>query len=87
MAKTPYDMVDQDFKEEIERKGAAEINATIAELAKRQEDIEKQKADDKDLANLKEQYKEAGAYYRDAKKTLKQKIQFAIEMLEAKGAH
>ena len=85
MAKNKYDAIAEEWKEEVEKKSIAEINSLIADLAKRQEEVEKQKTEDQDLASIKEKAKEAGAYYREAKKALKQKVTFAIEMLEAKG--
>jgi hypothetical protein len=83
--KSPYEDLPQEWKDSVAAKSISEINDEIAVIAKRQEENSKSMKDDPDLENLKWQVKEASAPYREAAKANKLKIQYAIEMLEAKG--
>lgn len=83
--KSPYEDLPQDWKDSVGSKSIAEINDEIATIAKREQENLKAMKDDPDLENLKWQVKEAAGPYREASKANKLKVQYAIEVLEAKG--
>jgi hypothetical protein len=85
-AKDPFEALDSDFKDTISGSTVDEINARIAEVAKSEEENQKAKKDDQDLAEKKAQATEAGAQYKEASKMNRLRIRYAMRVLGDKGS-
>lgn len=83
--KEPFADLSQDFRDEIDRLPREEIRQRIAQVTLDQCELMDAQKDDADYQSLKEQFREAGAVYRDGTKTNKLKIKYAKQVLESKG--
>lgn len=83
--KDPFDAIDSDWKDAVAAMSAGEVNLRIAEVAKGEQENQRLRDEDVDLATLKEQVKEAGAQYSEASKVNKLKIRYAMRVLGDKG--
>lgn len=84
--KNPYEDVPEEWRESVESATTEEIKKKVAEVALAQAELMKAKKDDADLADRREQYKEAGAIYREGSKMNKCKIEYAKMVLDSRGA-
>lgn len=83
--KDPFADVPEEFRDAIDRMDRDDIKKMIAQVVIGQlELMEAQKAD-ADYQSLKEQFREAGAVYREGTKANGLKIQYARQALEGKG--
>lgn len=83
--KDPFSLLDDEFKMAIASMSPEQIKNRIAEITLAQIENMKQKEEDQDLAEKKEQAKEAGAQYREATQANKVKVAFCKRVLEDKG--
>lgn len=83
--KDKFDDLDKDFKEEAEKLDEGQLRTKISEIALNQEALMEAKEQDQDLAQKKEQAKEAGAVYREGSKANKLRVRYLRQMLDAKG--
>lgn len=84
-AKSPYADLPEDWKNSMLSKDFASLDKELANVAKAEDENQRAKKDDVDLASLKAEVKEASAQYREATKTNKLKTRFLIETQETKG--
>lgn len=83
--KDQFSELDDDFKNALQAMGPEEIRKKIAEVAMNDEALKKAKDDDQDLRTKGEEYKVAGAVYREGNKANRLRIKFAMLVLEGKG--
>lgn len=83
--KDPFSLLDDEFKMAIASMSPEQIKNRIAEITLAQIENMKQKEEDQDLAEKKEQAKEAGAQYREATQANKVKVAFCKRVLGDKG--
>ncbi len=74
-----------EFHDEIVGLSKEDLDSRIVQLVKDLEEVDNAKEQDEGLQALRQQAKEAGAPYRDAKKAIKVKIKFILETLESRG--
>jgi hypothetical protein len=83
--KDPFADLDAEFKEAIPTLTAEEIRDRIAQVALNQESLMAAKKDDEDLAECREQLREASAVYRDGTKMNKLRIAYCKQVLDDMG--
>lgn len=83
--KDPFADLDQDFKDSIDAMTRDDIKNAICGVTLAQLELDEMQKADTDYQNLKEQYREAGAIYREGAKANKLKIKYAKQILEGKG--
>lgn len=83
--KDPFANVPQEFKEMVDAQDRDTIKTTICQITLNQLELMEAQKDDEDYQNLKEQFREAGAVYREGTKSNALKIKYAKQVLEAKG--
>ncbi len=83
--KDKFDSLDKDFQDKMAASTPEEIRGVIAQVALNQEELQKAKENDEDLANLKEQVALASEDYSSGTKMNRLRIQFAKRCLEDKG--
>lgn len=74
-----------EFVAEVSGLNVDQLNARLAELAKGIQRVEDEKEADEDLEAAKAQVTELSAPYRDAKKALKNKSKYIIELIKEKA--
>lgn len=74
-----------DVAKEMQASDGAKLKEVVVSLSKDIENIETAKADDGKLNTLKEQLKDLNGAYGDARKEKKQKLQYAILLLQERG--
>lgn len=85
MPKDPFADLSEDFRNAIDAMSRDDIKKAIGQVTLNQlELMEAQKADE-DYQSLKEQYREAGAVYREGTKANALKLKYAKQALEGKG--
>jgi hypothetical protein len=83
--KNPYSDLPEEFKDAIESGSDDELRRKVAEVAFAEQENQRMKADDADLAEKKAAAKMAGEQYSDATKMNRLKIKYAHSVLEARG--
>ncbi len=83
--KSKFEDLDKDYMTSIESATDDEIRAKIAQVALNNAALQEAKGEDQQLAELKEQVKEAGAIYREGAKANKLRIEYARYMLDSRG--
>lgn len=83
--KDPFADLDQDFKDAVNAQTRDDIKKTICQATLDQLELMEAQKQDEDYQSLKEQFREAGAVYRDGTKTNALKIKYAKSVLEGKG--
>jgi len=83
--KDPFADLDENFKEDILAMNEEEIRDRIATTALAQADLMAAKSEDQALKEKQEEYKEAGAVYREGTKMNKLRISYARQVLEDRG--
>jgi hypothetical protein len=81
----PFEAIPEDWRDAVADMTPDEINMRIADVAKNEQENLKAKAEDVDLANLKEQVTDANAPYKEASNINKLKIRYAMQVLGDKG--
>jgi len=87
--KTIQEKVQSEFPEFVSETGglsADQLNNKLATLAKYLDDTETAKENDSDLEQAQAVASELSAPYKEAKKVLKMKSKYVIELLKEKGA-
>lgn len=84
-AKEPFSDVPQEFRDSVDAGDREEIRRLISQVALDQVELELAQVADEDYQRIKEQYKEAGAIYREGTKVNKLKIKYAQRVFEDKG--
>ena len=74
-----------EFKDKIASSSPEEIDRTIAQVAKDQEENTRLMQEDQDLAEKRELAKEAAAGYREGTKANRLKIRYCLRVLHDKG--
>jgi hypothetical protein len=82
----PFKDLPPEFKDAIAASSPEEIRKRICEVALNEEENQRLKAEDQDLAEKKEAAKLAGEQYSDGTKSNRLKIKFMRRCLEDKGA-
>ncbi len=75
-----------EFVSEVERLDAPALEKRLSDLAKGAEDVEDAKEADESLEQAKAQATELGAPYRDAKKSIRLKMRYIINILKERGS-
>jgi hypothetical protein len=83
--KNKFADVPEEFRDAVAGMNEAQIRDRIAKVALDQAALLEAKADDQDLAEKREQAKEAGAGYREGTKLNKLKIEFCRQVLGDKS--
>jgi hypothetical protein len=83
--KDPFADLSEDFRNTVDAQSRDDIKRTICQVTLDQLELDEAQKADEDYQNLKEQFREAGAVYRDGAKMNKLKIQYAKQALEGKG--
>lgn len=83
--KDPFAYLSEDFRSSVDAQSRDDIKRTICQVTLDQLELEAAQKADEDYQTLKEQFKEAGAIYREGNKMNKLKIQYAKQSLEGKG--
>jgi hypothetical protein len=83
--KDPFEDLSQDFRDAVDAQTRDDIKKTICQVTLDQLELDEAQKADEDYQNLKEQFREAGAVYRDGAKANKLKIKYAKMVLEGKG--
>lgn len=83
--KDKFKELDTDWKDAVAASTPEQLDAKIVELVKAEEENQATKASDPQLAELKEQLKEAGAGYKEATKGFKLRVKFILRVLGDKG--
>lgn len=86
MEKNPHEDVPEEWRDAVEAATTDDIKKKVAEVALAQAELMKAKKEDADLAEKKEQVKEASAIYREGSKLNKAKIEYAKMILDSRGA-
>jgi hypothetical protein len=87
MAKDPFDLLDEDLKDEISKKSEGALREFVAKVALDEQALREAMKNDQALNEAKVAYSDAGAGYKDAFKTNKQKIKFASQVLTDQGKY
>ena len=74
-----------DFCAEVDRMQKEEIKARTIALARHSKEIDDSQEADEELKAVREQLSEMSAPYRDAKKAVKAKLGYLVQLLEDKG--
>ena len=74
-----------EFANEVEKLDTAELNNRLAQLAKDGAEVEAAKEADEPLQTARAQAKEFAAPYREAKKAIKMKSNYIIDLLKGRG--
>lgn len=74
-----------EFHAEVSSLSADQLDSRLAQLAKDESEVNKAKEEDEQLHTAREQLKEFSAPYREAKKAIKSKVAFIIELLKDRG--
>jgi tRNA A37 threonylcarbamoyltransferase TsaD len=83
--KSPYEKLPEEWKNAAMAMSYEALDEAIANIAKNEDDNQKAKADDVDLASLREQVKDVASPYTEATKSNKLKTQYLIEAQGARG--
>lgn len=83
--KSKQPKVSPEFIEEVEGLSVEALQARIIDFYKEMEDLLQAKAEDPDLARLKEALKEANASYSTRIKELKNRISFILAAIDSRG--
>ncbi len=83
--KGKFDDLDQDFKDRVNGANQEQIREIICKVALDQGALIELKEEDQDLAEKKEAYSTAGAFYREGTKMNKLRTKYARTMLGEKG--
>lgn len=83
--KEPFQNIPDEFKDAVAEMNVVEIKQRIAQVALDQVELMKAKKEDGDLLEKREQYKEAGALYREGTKLNRTKIEYCKMMIDNKG--
>jgi hypothetical protein len=83
--KNEFEDLDSAWKDGIAGMTEEEINNKIAEIAKAEEENQKLKKEDEQLAEAKEAAKIAGEGYKEASKLSKARIRFCMRVLSDRG--
>ncbi len=81
----PFEDVPEDFRNTVASLSREDIRLRIAQVTLDQLELMEAQADDEDFQNLKLEFREAGAVYREGTKANKLKIAYARHVLESKG--
>lgn len=81
----PFADISEDFRNMVDAQSRDDIKKTICQVTLDQLELMDAQKDDEDYQTLKEQFREAGAVYRDGTKANALKIQYAKKALEGKG--
>lgn len=74
--------LDVDFKIEVQKSGVAELNSKVVELSKRIQEVDDDKQNNVTLQSLKEQLKDLNGGYSDARKAIKNKLEYILATLK-----
>ncbi len=77
--------LDSDFKDAVAGESPEDIRKRIAQVALNELENQRLKKEDTDLETKKEEFKEAGAVYREASKANKLRLKFMRRVLKDKG--
>jgi hypothetical protein len=77
--------LDDDFKTAVLQSSVEQVNLRIAETAKSEEENKRLKKEDGHLLEMKAQYDEAGAQYKEATKANRLKIRYMVSVLKSRG--
>ncbi len=83
--KDPFADLSEDFRNAVDAQSRDDIKRTICQVTIDQLELMEAQAEDEDYQTLKEQFREAGAVYRDGTKANSLKIKYARQALEGKG--
>jgi FtsZ-binding cell division protein ZapB len=83
--KDPFEDLPSDWKDAIAQSSVEEINKRVAELAKGEEENQKAKKDDPDLAEKREALKVASEGYKEATKGYKLRMKWIMQVLGDMG--
>jgi hypothetical protein len=83
--KDPFADLSEDFRNTVDAQSRDDIKRTICQVTLDQLDLLDAQKDDADYQSLKEQFREAGAIYREGTKANSLKIKYAKQTLEGKG--
>jgi hypothetical protein len=83
--KDKFEDLDEDFKDSVAAMDEAGLRSKISEITLNQEAVLEAKENDQDLASKKEEYKVAGASYREATKANKLRVKFLRQVLGDKN--
>lgn len=77
--------IDEEWRDKVAALSAVEVKAVLAELAYNENENQKAKEEDQDLASKKESYDSAAEGYKEATKSNKLKTKYALKVLSDKG--
>ncbi len=80
----PFVDLPSEWKVKADSSSIVELNAVLAEIAKSEEQMQLEKESDPDLASAKEEYEEAMAGYREAKRLNRLKTKYTLRVLAAR---
>jgi hypothetical protein len=81
----PFSDLDSDWRDAVTNSSREEIERRVAKVALDDNELRKLKKEDEHLKECAEQYKDAGATYREGFKQNKLKIEFLKRALDDKG--
>jgi outer membrane translocation and assembly module TamA len=87
MAKDPFDLLDEETKDRITGMNEAGIREYISKVALDEHALRYAMQEDQALKEAKQAYAAAGASYKEAFKTNRQKIKFASQVLSDQGKY
>ena len=77
--------LETDFRVEVQRSSGAQLKEKIVNYSKAIQEIEDAKDADEKLNALKEQIKDLSGGYRDAKKAIKDKLEYVLGVMKTNG--
>lgn len=77
--------LDTDFRVEVQRANLSELKDKVVNYSKAIQEIDDARDADQTLNSLKEQIKDLSGGYRDAKKAIKNKLEYVINTMKLNG--
>lgn len=83
--KDPFGDIPEEWRDQMMQSSVEDIDAEVARLAKGEEENQKAKKEDPDLAEKREAVKFASEGYRESTKGYKTRMKFIMQVLEGRG--